>query len=219
MGGDVLDNKMSSVPKSRRKSTNFETRHHFIKLRNNVTVLILNDFGFSKEKYYKQIEKFREWHANDENVDKQVARMKMKCESFDKWFVDEEAHAILDIMRRMEEAFTVGNSIYPSDTPAKLIEFLQRRWYMNKAIGLCYTLKQEINYVIRTLPVDINKYEAFDTAINEQIALFKGVRKADNKLIKPKKKNDESSQIYITKILENLTILIHNFRQEILGLS
>ena len=210
---------MSGVPKSRRKSTNFETRHHFIKLRNDVTFLVLHDFGFSKHKYEKQIEKFREWHANDTNVEEQVMRMRIKCESFEKWFIDEEARAILDILRRMDEAFTMGNSIYPSDTPAKLIEFLQRRWYMNKAIGLCYTLKQEINYVIRTLPVDINRYEAFDKSINEQIALFKGVRKADNKLIKPKKKNDESSQTYITKILENLTILIHRFRQEILGLS
>ena len=58
---------------------------------------------------------------------------------------------------------------------------------MNRAIGLCYSLKQEIQYVIRTLPVDINKYERFAVEIDKQIALYKGVRLADNRLIKTKK--------------------------------
>ena len=150
-----------SVPKSRRKESKFEASHQLFNLRDEVTRLVLYDFGFSAKKYRTQIDKFREWHKNDPNLEEQVASMQQRCESFEKWFIDEEGRAILDLVRRIEEEFTVGNSIYPSETPARLMEFLIRRRHINKAIGLCYALKQEIHYVIRTLPVDINKYDKF----------------------------------------------------------
>lgn len=145
-----------SVPKGRQKESKFEASHQLFKLRDEVTKLVLYDFGFSAKKYRAQIEKFREWHKNDPNVEEQVANMQQRCESFEKWFIDEEGRAVLDLVRRVEEEFAIGNSIYPSETPARLMEFLVRRWHMNRAIGLCYALKREINYVIRTLPVDIN---------------------------------------------------------------
>ena len=81
----------------------------------------------------------------------------------------------------------MGNSIYPGEGPSKLFEFIERRKYINRAIGLCYTLKQEINYVLKTLPVDFNKYKRFAESIDAQISLYKGVRKADNRMLKPKK--------------------------------
>ena len=176
-----------SVPKGRRQQSRLEAQHHFYQLRNEVSALILNDFGFSEEKYRKKMEKYRHDHRKDANIDDIVARWEKKNESFKKWFIDEEARAILDILREIEKNFTMGNSIFPSETVAKTLEFLVRRWYMNRAIGYCYTLKQELNYVIRTLPVDINKYERFAVAIDQQIALYKGVRQSDNRLIKPKK--------------------------------
>ena len=176
-----------SVPKGRRQESRFEAQHNFYKVRGEVTALVLNDFGFSEEKYRKKMEKYRAAHSKDVNIDDIVARWERKNEAFKKWYIDEEGRAVLDIMREIEKAFTTGNSIFPSETPAKVLEFLVRRWYMNRAIGLCYALKQELNYIIRTLPVDINKYERFAEMIDRQIALYKGVRQADNRLIKPRK--------------------------------
>ena len=202
---------MSNVPKSQRKESKFEARHHLFQLRDDVTTLVLNDFGFSAKKYQAKIDKWNEWHKNDPNCDKAVEALRKKCESFSEWFIDEEAHAILGLMRRIEEEFNIGNAIYPSETPAKIVEFFTRRWHMNRAIGLCYALKHELNYVIRTLPVDINKYERFSEAIDKQIALLKGVRQSDNRLIKPKKGKEESPlQRSVTEILENVTALIYN---------
>lgn len=66
-----------------------------------------------------------------------------KCEGFKVWYVDEEGRAILDLMRSIQTEFSVANSVFPSRTHAKLLEFLQRRWHMNRAIGYCYALKQE----------------------------------------------------------------------------
>ena len=67
---------------------------------------------------------------------------------------------------------------------------------MNRAIGYCYTLKQELNYIIRTLPVDLNKFERFAEAIDKQIALYKGVRQSDNRLIKPKKNGTLNEDVF-----------------------
>ena len=207
---------MSNVPKGRQDKSRFEARHQLFKLRDEVTKLVLYDFGFSAKKYQEQIEKWQEWHKNDENCEEIVARMRQRCESFEKWFIDEEGRAVLDLMRRIEEEFTVGNSIYPSETPAKLIEFFVRRLHINKAIGLLYALKHEIHYVIRTLPVDINRYEPFAEAIDRQIALFKGVRKADNRLLRPRKKEPENTvETHMNRILDSVTALMNKLRGRI----
>ena len=199
-----------SVPKGKRQESRFEAQHHYYALRKAVTELILNDFGFSEEKYRKMMEKYRHDHRKDANINDIVERWERKNQSFKKWFIDEEARAILDIMREIEKNFTMGNSIFPSETVAKTLEFLVRRWYMNRAIGLCYSLKQELNYVIRTLPVDINKFERFAVEIDQQIALYKGVRQADNRLIKPKKpgKQKESTEGIITRFFDSVACLI-----------
>ena len=146
-----------SVPKGKRKESKFEAQHHFYRLRADITNLMLLDFGFSEEKYRKSIERYRETHANAENVDEVVARYQKKCDSFKKWFIDRECSAVLEALQRIGSEFTIGNSIYPSETPAKVMEFCERRKHMDEAIAQCYVLKQELQYIISTLPVDIKR--------------------------------------------------------------
>lgn len=177
------------VPKGKRKESRFEAQHHYFRLRTEVTTLMLNDFGFSAEKYNAGIERYRQNHASAENVDEVVERYKRKCEAFTKWFIDKECDAVLEILRRIECEFTAGNSIYPSETPTKIMEFCERRKHVDEAIAQCYVLKQELQYIIRTLPVNINKYERFADEIDKQIALYKGVRQSDNRLLKRKPGN------------------------------
>lgn len=176
-----------SVPKGKRNQSRFEAQHQFFRLRDEVTALVLNDFGFSPEKYQEKMDRYRENHQNAANIEEIMGRWHRKTDSFERWFIDDEAREILGLLREIERNFTMGNSIYPGDGPSKIFEFVERRKYMNRAIGLCYTLKQEINYVLRVLPVDFNKYKHFSEAIDLQINLYKGVRQADNRLWKPRK--------------------------------
>ena len=175
-----------SVPKGKRKESKFEAQHHFYRLRAEVTNLMLLDFGFSEEKYRKHIERYQETHAQAENVEEVVARYRKKCDGFKKWFIDRECDAVLEILRRIGCEFTLGNSIYPSETPAKVMEFCERRKHIDEAIAQCYVLKQELQYIISSLPVNINKYERLSVEIDRQIALYKGVRQSDNRLLKQK---------------------------------
>ena len=199
---------MSGV-KGKRNQSKFEAYHHFFKLRDEITAMILNDFGFSFDKQEKKRQKYAESHKDAANLDEIMERWHTKNDSFIRWFIDEEGKAIMDIMRNIQREFTIGNSIFPSETPARLIEFLERRKHINNAIGQCYALKQEINYVIRTLPVDMNRYVHFAEEIDIQINLFKGVRKADNRLIKPKYEIKEGSlNDHMDKMLTELNALM-----------
>ena len=175
-----------SVPKGKRKESRFEAQHHFYRLRADVTSLMLLDFGFSEEKYRKHIERYRETHAKAGNVDEAVERYQRKCDSFKKWFIDKECGAVLGILRRIGCEFTLGNSIYPSETPAKVMEFCERRKHIDEAIAQCYVLKQELQYIISSLPENINRYERLAVDIDKQVALYKGVRQSDNRLLKQK---------------------------------
>ena len=198
-----------SVPKGKRRQSRFEAQHHYYRLRDEVTLLMLQDFGFSPEKYQETIEWYRQCHDSAENTDEVVARYEKKAESFNKWFIDKECDAVLEMLRNIETEFTQGNSIYPSDTPAKLLEFLVRRHHMNNAIAGCYALKQELNYVIRTLPVDKNKYERFGEALDKQIALYKGVRQSDNRFLKERKKGNNTLARETASIIDAISALIH----------
>ncbi len=173
-----------SVPVNKRTKSQFEAINQFMKLRRDLTELMLNDFGFSIEKQEKKIEKFRQIHQSASNVEEQVERWRRKNESFNAWFIDKECDALLDILRKIETEFVAGNSIYPSNTPSKFMEYCERRKHINNAIAECYVLKSELNYIINVFPSDINKMSGFVKRIDEQIAMFKGVRKSDNKFLK-----------------------------------
>lgn len=183
---------MSGVPKSRRSESPFEAHHQLIKLRKSITELLFNKFGFSEEKYKKQIDHYYESHKTNSNIDEIMERYNKRLSNYVGWFIDKERDAVMDMIRKIESEFVFGNSIYISDTPAKEDEFRERRTHINAAISGCYVLKHEIQYIIMSLPVDINKYKTYAENLEKQIALFKGVRKADNKRLRPRSKDKKN---------------------------
>ena len=131
-----------SVPVGKRSESPFEASHQFFNLRKEVTALMLTNFGFSKEKYEKQIEHFRKSHESNENCEAIVARMKERLDGFNLWFIQTERDRVIEILQTKSYEFTFGNSIWPSDTPAKEAEYCERREYITRAICACYALKQ-----------------------------------------------------------------------------
>ena len=45
------------IPKSKRKESQFEVFHHWTEVRKKITDLLLMDFGYSFEKFYKKLER------------------------------------------------------------------------------------------------------------------------------------------------------------------
>ena len=173
------------------KKTKLLAETKYYDLRDDITALMMNDFGFSEDKYEKQIKRFEEMLKDNPRKDDIVAKMRHKKERFYEKFISREADAVLDMLRKIQIDFTEGNSIYPDDqngTQQLFMEFCERRRHMDGCIAGCHALKQEIQYIIRVLPVDINRFETYGKRIDEQIALYKGIRTADNRFIRKYKK-------------------------------
>ena len=78
-----------SVVKRKRKESPFEVFHHLIKMRKDITDLLLRDFGYSNEKFQKKMEKWYGGKPPDQLTDVQkqnIERQKRRAEAFDEWF-------------------------------------------------------------------------------------------------------------------------------------
>lgn len=174
---------MSNVVKSKRQETQFEAGHNLIKLHDEITKMCFNRFGFSAIKAKKNREKYIQQHQNAPNVEEIIQRYDEKAEAFNGWFIDRECNKIMDIFDNLSTEFTLGNSTYPSNI-SLLMEYLGRRKHMNNAIGWCYRLRNEVNYIARTITADKNKYKNISELIDRQIKLIKGVRQSDNRFLR-----------------------------------
>jgi hypothetical protein len=168
-----------SVLKSKRKPSQFEVFHHLNKLRKDITDLLLRDFGFDIVKAEKRLDKRfgKPYEELDEKQQAAYTRLKRRWEAFDEWFIEDERKVIVNCLRAITREVYIANSIYPT-LPEELSE---RRLHQDRAIGLCYTLTQELQYAIETLPVDVNQYLRFGEMIQTEVPLIKGWRKSDNK--------------------------------------
>ena len=168
-----------SVLKSKRKPSQFEVFHQLTKLRKDITDLLLRDFGFDTVKAEKRLEKrFGEpFEELDEKQQATYTRQKRRWDAFDEWFIEDERKTIVNCLRAITREVYIANSIYPTVQE----ELTERRLHQDRAIGLCYTLTQELQYAIETLPVDVNQYLRFGEMIQAEVNLIKGWRKSDNK--------------------------------------
>lgn len=169
-----------SVLKSKRKPSQFEVFHHLTKLRQEITDLLLRDFGYSFEKAEKQLNhRFSNRPYEDLTDQEKIAydKLRERNTAFDEWFIKDERQVIVDCLREITKEVYIANSIYPTCYE----ELVQRRLHQDEAIGQCYRLTQELQYAIETLPVDVNIFLRFGESIQKEVNLIKGWRKSDNK--------------------------------------
>ncbi|MCC8047307.1 MAG: hypothetical protein LIP12_17775 [Clostridiales bacterium] len=172
-----------SVLKSHRQESQFEVYHQYYQLRREVTDLLIRDFGFSPEKFEKNLLRQFGGKPYEELDDTQkiaYAKRKQKELAFIEWFVPDERKTIISVLRNIGRCIHMANSIYPQ----YMSELEERRKQQDYALGWCDALSQELQYTIETLPVDINKYTRFADMIKQEIALIKGWRKNDNRFKK-----------------------------------
>lgn len=172
-----------SVVKRKRKESPFEVFHHLTKLRQNITDLLLRDFGYSYEKFRKKLERRYGGKEYEELTDVQKAdyeRQKKRNEAFEEWYISIERETVIECIHSINEHVYLANAIYPTCQE----ELTERRLHQDIAIGQCARLAQELQYAVETLPVNVNIYLAIAQDIEKQISLLKGWRKSDNKFKK-----------------------------------
>lgn len=176
---------MSNVPKSKRKKHDFETTKQMTLLRRDITELAINDFGYDPDRYQKMIDRYAYARKDQPNVEIAVAKMQARHDSFYEAFIEDEGRYLIGVWRDIVREFDAGNSIYPSGK-ALIAEYCERRLHLDRCVGYIRDLKDELQYIAETLPVDKNKYDNLADRIGALIALVKGVRQASNKFLKAK---------------------------------
>ena len=172
-----------AVLKNLRNLSEMEFYKNAIGIRRDVTLWMLKEFGLKRnpksvtrvvkgisEKDADTINSIYENYGYNPN--------KAYETEYPQWSVDFEKEVLMKIMQEMVQNITQANSIYPTaKTP---YEWDLRREYQDKAIGNCYSLTQEIQYITTIFASDLNKLPKLLDEIEREVELLKGWRRSDN---------------------------------------
>lgn len=193
-----------SVLKANQKPSPFEVEHHAYKIRTVITDLALRKFGLKEYVENPKPETYSKWSQQQKDgYDKSVAKNKERYEAFIEWFIPDEQKSILNLCRNMIHEIFLANEIYPQH----LCECDERRLHQDLAIGYCENLIQELQYVITTLHVNIEKYETITKMIVHEQNLIKGWRKSDNKVRKKILEKELTGQFTESKLRKSYNLL------------
>lgn len=193
-----------SVLKANQKPSPFEVEHHAYKIRTVITDLALRKFGLKEYAEKPKPETYSKWSQQQKDgYDKSVAKNKERYEAFIEWFIPDEQKSILNLCRNMIHEIFLANEIYPQH----LCECDERRLHQDLAIGYCENLIQELQYVITTLHVNIEKYETITKMIVHEQNLIKGWRKSDNKVRKKILEKELTGQFAESKLRKSYNLL------------
>ena len=186
-----------SVLKANRKPSPFEVEHYAYKVRSVITDLALRQFGLKEYKEKPKPDAYGKWSQQQKDgYDKCVARNRERYEAFIEWFIPDEQKTVLNLCKGMVHEIFLANEIYPQ----YIRECDERRIHQDLALGYCENLIQELQYIITTLPVNIEKYETITKMIIHEQNLIKGWRKSDNKVRKKILEKELSGQFTPSKL-------------------
>lgn len=171
-----------SVIKSKRTLSDLEFYRNAIKLRKEITFLLLRDFGI-RDKIRKTESIANKMNdADAENFRNIMNKYEFTyiLDEYPNWLIDKMRSNILNLLHSLVMNITQSNTIYPTCEE----EYYDRRKYQNHAIANCEQLLQEMQYIISIIQVDANKYLKYVDMIDEEVKLLKGWRKSDNKILK-----------------------------------
>ena len=174
-----------SVPKSERKVSRTEFINTAIKIRKDVTFLLLRDFGVKP-----RVRDFDTFCAqqNMKDEDKEAFRDLLTkynlgtrlTDVYPEWFLSDEREYIAKLLRDLMANVTTADSIYITNEE----EYEKRRSHFNYALANCRQLLQEFQYLMEVLPIDVNKLMPYTEMFKNEIGYLKGVRKSDNSVLR-----------------------------------
>ena len=173
-----------SVPVSKRTLSDLEFYHTAFKMRLAFTNLLLRDFAIKdKVRNLQVLSGMRGMSEEDTRALAEIAEKygfkQPVIERYPHWLIDHFRETILGLLRDLMQNITGANTIYAINER----EYLERRSLQNRAIINCEQLLQEMQYVIHVIPCDIEKFMPYVEMIEKEIALLKGWRKSDNRIL------------------------------------
>lgn len=193
-----------SVLKNNRGISELEFYRTAIKLRKEFTQRLLRDFGVKRPENAKA-KNFPDDELREEIV-KQWPKMEIFFNKYTRmqeelrtrdvvseypyWLVFRFRDEMMDLMKKLIDNIVSANTINPINEH----ELDVRRDYQTQAIANCEQLIQELQYIMEVLPVDVNKLLRYVETLEKEIALLKGWRKANAKILKRMQKQQEGNE-------------------------
>lgn len=150
-------------------------------LRKQITEWMMRDFGTKKNMKHIQSNIKGMAEEDVDTVNSILARYgrspKQLQSVYPEWFIAQEIKFLNKELFELCENIAHANSIYISFD----VDKTQRRGFQNNAIGNCYTLLQEIQFIIIAVGTDVNQLGDIVSKIEREISLLKGWKKADSK--------------------------------------
>lgn len=168
-----------SVPARLRSQSKYEFYMTAVKLRKEITKLLLRDLGIKK--LIRNI-KIRTDGMEPQDIDLLLGVLE-KYElttlpgQYPLWLIEKLRDSIWEILRDMHVNITRAYSIWATND----VEAKERRLCQDRAIADCESLLQEMQLAIDVLPIDAEKYMRYVDLIEKEEALLKGWRKTDNR--------------------------------------
>lgn len=149
-------------------------------IRKEMALLILRDFGLKQGKYTANFPKLdtEDSETLEEILSKYGIEQDIKL-NYPAFFLDSERERMLDMSAQLVKEVFIANSIYPNCKA----EAEERRIRMDRAIGLCFVMLQELSFCADVLGIKLEKYERYIRLINQEIQMIKSWRSDNNKFL------------------------------------
>lgn len=169
-----------SVVKSKRTLSDMEFYANAYDIRVEINNWLMRDFGYKK--YKKEVKQLvKDISQEDEEIINDILK-KYDIKShnkfttvYPKWFIKEERKILIKLGHKLMRNIIEANSIYPKYET----EYELRRTYQDKAIGKCYDIMNEMQYISKVFKTDINRYVGLLKSLDREIKLLKAWRNSD----------------------------------------
>lgn len=166
---------MSDIKKSNRKESKLETIHNAYAIRIAVTKLAENNFYISETKIQNIIaEKIKMFPENERK------RIQERTYEYFKFQIKHSTNRVIEFASGISQHLRIANTIFPT----YMSEFEERRLEMDRAMGCCNALQDELQYVGECLYADLNKYTNLVLEIQKEFNMIKSLRQSDNRFLK-----------------------------------
>ena len=150
------------VLKKKRGLSKLEFYHNARKMRKELTMLVLRDFGI---------------HSRGAQFKKDTGSQQQ--EGFYDEIIKRFSDKMFDLLEKLIMNITAANTIFPINNS----ELERRRLYQDEAIINCEQLLQQFLYIQDVLPIKASKFVPYIEPIEFEISLLKGWRKANTKIV------------------------------------
>jgi len=173
-----------SVRVKDRNESKVEFLDNFHRLRSEVELLLMRDFGLKKRKYdvalmeeiYEMTDDQKEKY---ESLMNELGARSNIVDKYPAWLIDNWRDSIMKILDNIGIHIELANSTYALIPE----EWAMRRTNWDKAIGYCNALKDKLHDIMYCTKKDITlgQFDIIAKKLKAEINLLKGVRKSDYK--------------------------------------